>query len=124
LTHLSDLYEKAEGILNVFIHADSHHNYPVAVNVPTSKLIEKWKQVDIPDPMTSSEAQKELLSYLQEVHKHHSLRGFERIIDVHIDSEEFSIVNGLMTPPLKPQIQSLRRKYEQVLVKLLDESDS
>jgi hypothetical protein len=38
--------------------------------------------------------------------------------------EEFSIVNGLMIPSLKPQIQSLRRKYKQVLVKLLNESDS
>jgi hypothetical protein len=64
------------------------------------------KYSGIEDSPSNSEVKKEILFSLQATHKILS-----------------SIVNRLMTPSLKPQNQSLRKKYEQILIKLLDEKD-
>ena len=48
--------------------------------------------------------------------KKNELRSFEIVKAVVIDTEEFSVENGLLTPSMKPQWQSLRKKYEKELI--------
>jgi long-chain acyl-CoA synthetase len=40
ITHLTDIYKTAKEVLNIYLYADSYHNYPVTVVVPTAKFIE------------------------------------------------------------------------------------
>lgn len=119
ITHLMDQYETAENVLNIFIFADSHHNYPVAVVVPTKKQIDTWALKGITDPTNSTEAKNDILNGLKLIHSKFKMRGFERIVGVHISLEEFSIQNGLLTPSMKPQLISLRKRFEKELTELL-----
>ena len=61
-----------------------------------------------------------MMQRLRDEHKKQGMRGFERIGAVVIDTEDFTVENGLLTPSQKPQWQSLRKKYECALLNALD----
>lgn len=118
LTSLTDIYSHTDGIQNVFIFADSHQDSPLAVVVPDTKLIEKWNNQGISDIIHSKIVKDEILQKLLQTAVSNNLRGFEKIKHVLIDVEEFTVENGLLTPSMKPQWQSLRKKYEAALLSL------
>ena len=118
ITTLNDTYSHAKGVTNIFIYADSHHDAPAAVVIPTPALLEQWRSEGITDPVNSMIAVKQVLENLEQCHKEQGLRGFEKVKTVIIDTEDFSVENGLLTPSMKPQWMSLRKKYE---VRLLEE---
>jgi len=120
ITSLTDLYGRAEGVQNIYIYADSHHDFPAALVIPTSSMIKEWSARGITDPVNSQSAKEDLIKNLNEIAKAQSLRGFEKITTVVIDLEEFTIENGLLTPSMKPQWQSLRKKYESSLIDAME----
>lgn len=115
ITQLTDIYGLAKGVNNIYLYADSYHDLPFAVVVPTPEYRKKWEDAGIKDPVSSQAVKDELMNNLDEVYKAQSLRGFEKIKDIIIDLEEFTIENGLLTPSLKPQWQNLRAKYEKCI---------
>ena len=123
ITTLNDTYSSAQGVANIYIYADSHHDAPAAVVVPTPALINKWKAQGITDPANSKAAKDELLKNLEDCHKEQSLRGFERLKTIIIETENFTVENGLITPSMKPQWQSLRKKYECRLLEAMEASE-
>jgi long-chain acyl-CoA synthetase len=116
VTSLNDVYSSADGVANIYIFADSHHDAPAAVVIPTKETLDSWKARGITEPKESNAAKKDILQNLTDCAQKNELRGFERVKAVVIDTEEFSIENGLLTPSMKPQWQSLRKKYEKVLI--------
>ena len=120
ITTLNDNYGRTKGVENIYVYADSHHDSPAAVVIPTKELLSEWKAQGIEDPKTSKVARDDMLTRLAEETKAQGMRGFERITAVVIDTEDFSIENGLLTPSQKPQWQALRKKYECALLKALD----
>ena len=122
LTSLTDIYGNSDGIQNVYIFADSHLDSPLAVVVPEKKLIENWNNQGITDIVHSKIVKEEILQRLLQTAVKNNLRGFEKIKHVLIDVEEFTVENGLLTPSMKPQWQSLRKKYEAALLSLKDEA--
>lgn len=121
LTTLNETYTTADGVANIYIYADSHHDFIVAAVVPTPILIERWKSLNIFKPNDSPIAKEVLLAGLKECHLKNRLRGFERIERIYIDLEDFTIENGLLTPSMKPQWQALRKKYEFKMIELLNQ---
>ena len=120
LSSLSDIYGNTDGVQNIYVYADSHQDSPLAVVIPDKALIDEWKQSGITDLENSSVAKNEIISRLDATASKSNLRRFERINRILIDTEEFSIDNGLLTPSMKPQWQSLRKKYEAKLLKLAE----
>jgi long-chain acyl-CoA synthetase len=116
VTSLNDIYSLADGVANVYIFADSHHDAPAAVVVPTKAALDSWKAKGITEPKESKVAKTDMLKNLTDCAAKNELRGFEKVKAVVIDTEEFSVENGLLTPSMKPQWQSLRKKYEKVLI--------
>jgi len=53
----------------------------------------------------------EIVASLLDVFKERQLRGFERIRNVIIDTVEPTVDNGMLTPSMKPQFASLKRRY-------------
>lgn len=115
LTTLTEKYCDTPYVESIYIYADSHHSAPVALVVPTEQKIEEWKSKGIDKFKESDIARKEMIEILHQQAQKLQLRGFERIIDIAFDDEPFSIQNGLLTPSLKPQLHSLRTKYESML---------
>ncbi|KAK8889008.1 hypothetical protein M9Y10_033750 [Tritrichomonas musculus] len=121
LSSLTDIYNNTAGIQNIFIYADSHQDSPLAVVIPEKKLIENWNNQGITDIINSKVVKDDILQKLLQTAIKNNLRGFEKIKHVLIDVEEFTVENGLLTPSMKPQWQSLRKKYEAALLALKNE---
>lgn len=61
---------------------------------------------------------KEIIENLAEQFKLNGMRGFEKIDKVVLDTVEPTIENGLLTPSMKPQLNSIKKKYEAQLLEL------
>lgn len=119
ITTLTDIYGTANGVSNIYIYADSMHDGPAAVVVPNKEIIKEWKLKGIDEFQNSEVCKKEILSYLNECASNNKLRGFEKIKYILLDNVEFTIDNGLLTPSMKPQWQSLRKKFETAIQELM-----
>ena len=120
LTNLNEAYSAAKGVANIYVYADSLHNHPVAIVIPDENKIKEWKAQGIEDCKTSEVANQEMVKSLEELAKERQLRGFEKLPAIILDTDEFTIENGLLTPSLKPQLSKLRAKYEYKLIELYD----
>jgi long-chain acyl-CoA synthetase len=118
ITTLTDVYGATQGVQSVYIYADSHHDAPVAVVVPGKELVDQWATEGIAQFVGNRSAEEDVLKRLAETAAAQKLRGFERVANVVLDAEEFSVENGLLTPSLKPQWPMLRKKYESALLGL------
>ncbi|OHT04472.1 hypothetical protein TRFO_28034 [Tritrichomonas foetus] len=120
LSNLSTIYGSAPGVKYIFVYADSHHNQPVAVVVPTDGLIADWCGRGITSFQTSSIAKSEMMSNLNETADKINLRSFEKMYDIILDNDAFSMIS----PSLKPHIRELRAKYEGTLLELYSKGGS
>ncbi|EAY06577.1 AMP-binding enzyme family protein [Trichomonas vaginalis G3] len=107
ITSLTDIYGTAVGVQSIFVYANSMHDRPVAIVIPTNDLI---KQME-----TDKEGvKKTMMDNLDKVYNDEHLRGFEKILNIYLDTEPFTIENGLLTPSQKPQINKIKAKYEKI----------
>ena len=113
ITSLTDTYGTAKGVQSIYVYADSMHDKPIAVVVPDPKLIEEMKT-------NQAKVKETLMNNLNEVFVHEKLRGFEKLADILIDNDPFTIENGMLTPSQKPQINAIKNKYEVKLNELYD----
>ena len=118
LTHITDVYSKSEGIEFIYIYADSSHNSPVAVVIPSKLIVEEWKKKGINDFINNEDCIKEILNNMDITANIAKLRGFERIKHIIIDDAEFTVENGLLTPTQKPKTSAMKAKYESRLLEL------
>ena len=118
LTTLTDYYSMAENISFIYVYADSMHDRPIAVVIPKPEKIKEWISKGYNDFKTNEITQKELINSLNKVFEEKKMRGFEKITTILIDDEEPTIANGLLTPSMKPQFNSLKKKYENSLKEL------
>ncbi|OHT04328.1 AMP-binding enzyme family protein [Tritrichomonas foetus] len=118
LTHVTDAYSKAEGVEFIYTYADSTHNHPVAVVIPTRHFIDEWEKRGIKDFVNSDVCAKEIVENMEKAAENEKLRGFERINQIILDDTEFTVENGLLTPSQKPKLSAMRSKYEARLIEL------
>jgi long-chain acyl-CoA synthetase len=95
----------------VCVFADSLHDFPVAVVIPTQQQIDAWKEKGI-DDCRSQQARDDMVKKLGECASQYSLLGYEKVKRVVIDTVEFTIENELMTPSMKPHFHHVRKKFE------------
>jgi long-chain acyl-CoA synthetase len=123
LTALSEVYGATPGFKNVYVYADSHHDAPLAVVVPAPELVKQWELQGINKFVGNEKAEAQVVELLGQTAEKQKLRGFERISMVLLDDEEFSVENGLLTPSMKPQWPSLKKKYEASLIELFEQKE-
>jgi long-chain acyl-CoA synthetase len=118
VTTLTEIYGSTAGVASVYVYADSFRDRPIAAVVPSSELVEEWKSNGIEVYIGNKRAEEWVVGLLGNTADKNELRSFERIDSVLLDSDEFSIENGLLTPAMKPQWTSLRKKYEALLLRI------
>ena len=121
LTTLTDVYTLSDFVSFIYVYANSFQLNPVAVVVPKPEKIKEWENKGIKDIPNNKDCQKELIDSLDRQATFKNLRGFEKIKSLLIDLEEPTIASGLLTPSMKPQFNSLKKKYEENLLKLYEE---
>jgi long-chain acyl-CoA synthetase len=118
LTTLNEVYGTASLVSFIYVYADARHDEPLAVVVPKKEKIDAWAAQGITDVAESRVVRDELIADLKKVHQKYGLRGFERITHLLVDTVEPTVENGLLTPSMKPQFSSLKRRYLEQFEKL------
>lgn len=124
--------ESIEGVLalspfvaQVYVHGDSLQSTLVAVMVPEPETFGPWAAGVVQGAGKTTSAsggtlkelasdpvvRKALLKEFDQVGREKKLRGFEFVKHVHIETEPFSVDNGLLTPTFKVKRQDLAKHY-------------
>jgi long-chain acyl-CoA synthetase len=107
--YLESIYSRTEIVEQIWVYGSSTESSLVAVVIPKPS----WRS-----DITSDEAKSEMLKQLRTTGMEAKLKGFEIIKAVHLDDQEFSIENNLLTPTFKPKRAQLQKKYQDVLTSM------
>ncbi|KNC86698.1 hypothetical protein SARC_01165 [Sphaeroforma arctica JP610] len=124
---LESMYSKCPFIAQILITGDSSRSYPVAVVVPDEELVIEWarynnKVGDFNTFCAAPELRDLLLLQLDAMHKEGGLKGFERVPRIIVESQLFTIDNGLLTPTLKLKRIPAAMKYRDAVAELYEQN--
>uniref|UniRef100_A0A914Z758 AMP-dependent synthetase/ligase domain-containing protein n=1 Tax=Panagrolaimus superbus TaxID=310955 RepID=A0A914Z758_9BILA len=118
---IENIYVRTQYVQQVFVDGDSLERNLVAIVVPEIYPVKKWykqetgKDIDfeeiIKDPITN----KFILADLQKMGKENKLNSIEQVKSIYLESQPFSVENGLLTPTLKSKRPQLRLKYKETI---------
>ncbi|KAK8799504.1 hypothetical protein WA158_006053 [Blastocystis sp. Blastoise] len=109
-------------IEQIFIYGDSYQSYIVGVIVPNKQqlcsllinndLVKEEKEFDDYEELCKKpEIRKFILEYVNKTAVENGLFGFERIRNVYIESEPWSVENNFLTPSMKLKRNLTTEKY-------------
>lgn len=109
-------------IAQAFVYGDSLQSALVAILVPDEEplrnllgshdSLSSLAKADFAEICRSPQVNKLIMNEIQKVGKKNGLYGFETPRAIHLDTEAFSVENGLLTPTFKLKRQQARDKYE------------
>ncbi len=100
--------------INQAIVTGENKPHNVALIIPDFVALDKWaKGQNIVGDKEGLLANNKVLQLLEaEVEKcNQTFKGFERVVDFLVDSEELTAQNGMLTQTLKPKRRSIMAKY-------------
>ena len=115
---LEIIYGASPFIGQIFVHGDSLQSYLVAMIVPEKDYVMKWAQgvkalegKSFKEVCESEELHAAIQDDLKRLFTSAGLRGFERIQKFTVDSEGWSVDNGMLTPTFKLVRKQLQKHY-------------
>ncbi|GJJ09102.1 hypothetical protein Clacol_003324 [Clathrus columnatus] len=108
LEKIESLYSASPIIAQLFVYGDSLRDYLVAIVVPIEGL----------HPESGSDLKTTILLALEEQAKNVGLKGYEKIRNIHITNELFSVEGGTLTPTLKIRRKDAYMMYKDVIEEL------
>ncbi|VDO49880.1 unnamed protein product, partial [Schistosoma margrebowiei] len=126
---LEALYQTCSLINQIFIDANPKSIYPVAIIVPNfNELRESLSKTDHElvnlsdhDLCQHESIHRKYLNVLDQIANERFLKGFEKLKNIHLTDETFSIENGLLTPTFKISRYRARKLYSEIINRLCDE---
>ena len=116
---LEIIYGGSPFISQIFVFGDSLQSYLIAMIVPEEDYVMKWakgeyelKGRSFQEICNSKELYDAIRADLTRIHDQAGLLGFERIVKFKIDSESWSVDNGLLTPTFKLVRKQLKTRYQ------------
>lgn len=115
---LTQTYEMAPIVSQIFIYGDSTRTCLVAIVVPDKNGVAAFRnQKSLSDDeyrqaCQSPELNKEIISQLEQIAKERNLPGYEKIRAVAIETEEWTSANSMVTPTFKLKRKNLAEKYK------------
>lgn len=129
--------EKVEGaysvnplIAQIYLHGDSLKSYLVAVIVPDPPAFQEFankvagRVIALEDACSSAEVRRAVLKEMDKTAASAKLLGFERIKNIHLTMEPFSIENDLLTPTFKLKRPVAKAMFADACQRLYDEHDA
>lgn len=115
---LEIIYGGSPFIAQIFVHGDSLQSYLVAMIVPEKDYVMNWKKsiprlenMSFEEICQTEELRDAIKEDLARLFKENGLRGFERIQKFTIDSEMWSVDNGMLTPTFKLIRKQIQNHY-------------
>ncbi|KAH0481601.1 MAG: hypothetical protein KVP17_001656 [Porospora cf. gigantea B] len=115
---LETVYSKAHIIDQIFVYGQPSKNYPVAVAVPNATSAEAWSHsangvvgADLKSICVDPAFTRFVLKQMELLHQKSDLKGYERIRNVHMTTQAFSLEDNLVTPTMKLVRHRIARRY-------------
>jgi len=104
-------------VSQIWVYGDSQQRFLVAVVHPNKEVLDNrfGGDTSLEDLCGSAQVKKEILDELTEAANAGKLSGFEKVRDVALVPEEFTIENGLVTPSHKLKRHDLLKRYKNVV---------
>ena len=116
---LEIIYGGSPFISQIFVFGDSLQSYLIAMIVPEKEYVMKWakgeyelKGRSFQEICNSKELYDAIRQDLKRLHDEAGLLGYERIEKFKIDSESWSVDNGMLTPTFKLVRKQLKTHYQ------------
>lgn len=116
---LEIIYGGSPFISQIFVFGDSLQSYLIAMIVPEEEYVMKWakgeyelKDLSFKEICNSKELYDAIREDLKRLHAEAGLLGYERVEKFKIDSESWSVDNGLLTPTFKLVRKQLKTRYQ------------
>lgn len=121
---IENILQQASTVNQIWVYGDSHQRFLVAIIYPNHHSLAHLSEggTSITSICGSEAVKKAVLHELTEVGKSGGLKGFERVHDIALVPDEFTIENGLMTPSSKLKRHELLRRYKTTIDALYAES--
>ncbi|KAI8815021.1 hypothetical protein BJ742DRAFT_782017 [Cladochytrium replicatum] len=121
------VYAKHELVAQAFVYGDTLRSQLVGIVVPDAERFVKWADAKfgegkgIATHAADQEVRKALCELLDQYGRKNDLKGFENVKAVYIDTKEFSMENGLLTPSFKLRRHEASEYYAQQIAEMYDE---
>lgn len=120
-----NVYSQCPFVAQVFVDGHSLQAYTVAIVVPDEEVLCNWaKNEGVEGNFDELCANKHVKDHiLREMHtfgKNGGLKRFEQVKDIFLDSQLFTIENGLLSPTLKSKRIALRKYFKDHINKLYE----
>lgn len=115
---LENAYKQCDLVEQLWVYGNSFESVLVAVVVPKEKQLMAWAEKnglggqDFKAVCSSQDGREYVLQQLAAAGKSSKLKGFEAIKAVHLEPEQFSVENDLMTPTFKLKRAPLLKHYQ------------
>ena len=111
---IEDVYMQSPFIQQIFVYGDSYKSCLIAIVVPNLALIQevfktRGKMIDFnnnDELRENKEIKQFVMEELQKWNEIAKLKSFEKVRDIHIYPEGFTIEDGLLTPTLKNRVSA------------------
>ncbi|MBW0528599.1 hypothetical protein O181_068314 [Austropuccinia psidii MF-1] len=130
LEKVQGAYSSNPLISQLYVHGNSLKSYLVGVVVPDPVGFEKFiikvlgKSIPMDKACLEPKVRDAITKEMEQTAQSAKLLGFERIKNVHLTMEAFTVENDLLTPTFKLKRAVAASKFKQVCEKLYDEYDS
>lgn len=117
---LENIYVTCPLIAQIFAYGNSNQTYVVAIVVPDEEELMKrssslkWKG-NFQELCAKEEVKAEILKEIKTAGDNAKLSGFEKVKNIHVLSEAFSVENGLLTPSLKSKRPVIEKQFKDEL---------
>ena len=126
---LENVYVDSEFIEQILVYGDSYKNHLVSIIVPNkAKVVDFLKTIKIEcnkdncqEYFENEELKKEILKDMDSFAKKADFKGFEKVKNIYLSREPFTVENDLCTPTLKIRRHIAKKYFAEVLNKLYNE---
>jgi long-chain acyl-CoA synthetase len=130
---LEAMYASCNLVAQIFVHGDSTQSYLVAVvgvdpvnfaNFISAIVQKEVQPADVPAHFNDTRIRKAVVAELDQVAKQRGLAGFEKVKNVHLTLEPFSVENDCLTPSFKLKRPNALQTFRKEIDKLYAETGS
>lgn len=113
---IESAYLACDLIAQIFVHGNSFKSNLIGIVVPNEAALAAWAKergvdLNIKDLSRNSMLKGDILNCMEQAAKQKGLKGFEKVKDIFVHSEPFSIQNGLLTPTFKTKRAELIKYF-------------
>ena len=113
---LETVYGRCPLISQIFVYGNSLKNSSIAIVVPEEKAIEMWCMknslpFNFKDMCKSPQLKSILMQMMQDIGKESKLNNLERVKDIYVHDELFSVENNLLTVTMKSKRHELAKYF-------------